>query len=402
MKAAPLTRRRLLTRGPAGAASVFGAEAPPAGDVLIFIFLRGGMDGLQAAPPYADPALQRQRPTLAMRAPGRERACVDLDGHFGLHPALAPLKELFDEGALAVIQGVGSPDSTLSHFEAMQTMERGVSDGRSTATGWIARHLLAHGAESMSPLRAVVFDRLLPKSMQGALAAMALPSLKDFSLRTAGAGGVYRDCLWALYPQDDRLLQRSGAGVLRLLQRLEEVRRHPYRPSGGAAYPEGSFGSGLRQAAQLIKADIGLEIAQVDLGGWDSHAAQDVLMQGLMEQLSSGIHAFARDLGDSMQRVTLVALSEFGRRVHENSALGTDHGRASAAFVLGGGIRGGKVYGAWPGIETKDLDADGNVRVTVDYRDILTEIVRQRLKNERAELVFPGFTPRPLGLTRPA
>lgn len=395
-----LTRRDLLQQPVSRGKAAFRTDRPPSGDVLIYIFLRGGMDGLQAVPPYGDPDLKKQRPALAMGRPGAERPAVDLDGFFGLHPRLEPLQALYAEGLLALFHAVGSPDTTLSHFEAMQTMERGVSDGGSTATGWIARHLISSEPAKLSPLRAVVFDQLLPKSMEGALSAMALPSLADFSLSAPEkAEPLVRDCLGMMYGRADALLEQCGAGVLDLLQRIADLRRRAYRPAGGAAYPESAFGRGLRQAAQLIKADLGLEVAQVDLDGWDSHAAQDALMEGLMQDLAAGLTAFARDMGPGLEKVTLVAMSEFGRRVHENSTLGTDHGRGGVAFVLGGGIRGGRVYGAWPGLQQADLDRDGNLRVTTDYRDILFEIVSRRLGNARAGSVFPAYTPRAPGFT---
>ncbi len=370
------------------------------GDVLIAVFLRGAMDGLHTVPPHADPAYRKQRPTLALPEPGKPNGVVDLDGFFGLHPLLAPLRELFAARRLAIVHASGSPDTTLSHFEAMQTMERGVSDGNSTATGWISRHLASLANGNGSPIRAIAFGDVLPKSMQGSLGASAVRSLSEFRLSAPPEWGAgFHHALAGLYAGGTDPARAAGRSTLTLLKSLGKLDPEQYAPEGGAKYPEGDFGRGLRQTAQLIKADLGLEIASVDLGGWDSHVAQPTLLEGLMPQLAQGLHALDSDLGDRMRRVTLVAMSEFGRRVHENSGLGTDHGRATAMFLLGGGIRGGKVYGTWPGLETERLDRDGNLRVTTDYRDLLGEIVERRLRNPQVGKVFPDYTPRYLGLT---
>jgi uncharacterized protein (DUF1501 family) len=276
----------------------------------------------------------------------------------------------------------------------MQTMERGVSDGNSTATGWITRHLATFDHGGTTPVRALAIGDVLPKSMQGAISATAVRSLTDFRLKVPEEWGAsYRSVLAEMYSSGHDPVCEAGQGTLKLLERLEKLDPNSYRPEGGAVYPETGFGRGVRQVAQLIKAEVGLEIAQVDLGGWDAHAAQVTLMTGLMDELGKGLHALHADLGDRMRRVTVVALSEFGRRVHENSTLGTDHGRASAMFLLGGGIRGGKVYSRWPGIDNDRLDRDGNLRVTTDYRDVLTEIVERRLGHPNAAQVFPDYTP---------
>ncbi|MFN3650314.1 MAG: DUF1501 domain-containing protein [Armatimonadota bacterium] len=398
----PATRslsRRDLLRGAARPRMVF-AEAPGAGDVLVVIFLRGAMDGVHTVPPFADPSYQRQRPTLAIADPGKAAGAVDLDGFFGLHPDLAPLAELFQEKRLAVVHACGSPDTTLSHFEAMQTMERGVSDGNSTASGWISRHLATRETGNSSPMRAVAFGDVLPKSLQGSTQATAVRSLSEFRLAVPdGWPSGYRDLLTELYPGEGDAARTAGGHIFELLGRLDRLKPDDYAPSGGAAYPETDLGRGLKQVAQLIKADVGLEIASVDLGGWDAHVAQVTLMSGLMQDLGKSLHAFHADLERRMKRVTVVAMTEFGRRVHENSGLGTDHGRGSAMFLLGGGIRGGKVYGRWPGLSKDELDRDGNLRVTTDYRDILGEIVERRLHNPHLDRVFPDWQPRYLGLT---
>lgn len=402
MPAPTLTRRNLLRKIAPGGSSrmLFRPETERRGDVLITIFLRGGMDGLHTVPPHADPAYHRHRATLAVSDPGTSGGCLDLNGYFGLHPTLAPLHDLYRAGRLAVVHASGSPDQTLSHFEAMQTMERGVSDGSDTASGWISRHLASLDTGNTSPMRAVAFGDVLPKSLQGILTATAIRSLLEVRLAVPeGWSGEFRQILAGMYAPGDDPVRAGGRGTLGLLRSLEKLDPATYRPDGGATYPEGELGQGLRQTAQLIKADVGLEVAALDLGGWDSHVAQGALLEGLMKQLGQGLHALNSDLGDRMRRVTVIAMSEFGRRVHENSGLGTDHGRATAMFLLGGGIRGGKVYGEWPGLAADRLDRDGNLRVTTDYRDILGEVVSRRLGNTSLNQVFPKYEPRFLGLT---
>jgi uncharacterized protein (DUF1501 family) len=392
----PLTRRDLFRN--AGRRLVFKPEVGPKGDVLITIFLRGAMDGVHTVPPYADPGYRRGRPTLALAEPGKPGGIVDLDGHFGLHPDLSPLSALYRGGHLAVVHACGSPDSTLSHFEAMQTMERGVSDGNSTATGWITRHLASTHAEGSSPLRAIAFGDVLPKSLQGSLTASAVRSLTEFRLPEPKEWSAFRATLAGMYAGGSDAASTAGRETLELLRSLEKLDPATYKPESGAKYPDNGLGNSLKQVAQLIKAEVGLEVAALDLGGWDSHVAQVTLMTGLMKELAGSLAALHADLGDRMRRVTVVAMTEFGRRVHENSGLGTDHGRGSALFVLGGAVRGGKVYGRWPGLLPGQLDRDGNLRVTTDYRDVLCEVVRKRLRNPEVRNVFPDYTPASLEL----
>jgi len=395
-----LSRRELLAGKRPAPRLTFQPVQGPKGDVLVVIFLRGGMDGLHAVPPHADASYREQRPTLAIAEPGKSGGALDLDGFFGLHPDLAPLQEIYQAKQLALVHAVGSPDSTLSHFEAMQTMERGVSDGTTTASGWISRHLASLDSDHASPIRAIAFGDVLPKSMQGSIGAMAIRNLSEFRLNVPDSwGGGFRDVLSDFYGSGPNPARVAGHETLQLLRSLEKLDAKSYQPERNAVYPKTDMGERLRQVAQLIKAEVGLEIAEVDLGGWDAHVAQPTLMAGLMKELGGAMHAFWSDLGDHMQRVTVVAMSEFGRRVHENSALGTDHGRGTAMFLMGGAIRGGKVYGRWPGLKNEQLDKDGNVRVTTDYRDILGEIVTRRLHNEKLGEVFPQYLPAYLNVT---
>lgn len=394
--------------------------AEPNGDVLVSVFLRGGADGLNIVAPFGDDAYHRARPTLGLGTPKGKTGPLDLDGFFGLHPALAPLLPFYKDGTLAVVHACGSGDESRSHFEAMATMERGQRGDQKgqtagNASGWIARHLAsspAEGGGNGSPLRAVAFAAIQPDSLRGATQTTTLNSLADFRLRLppsvqAPGAADLRNALATLYQSggNDAVAHagRETLAVLDTLRRLDPAR---YKPANGAAYPASDIGNGLRQVACLVKGGVGLEVACLDHGVWDTHIAQGGAtgwQANLLADLSGALAAFARDLGhERLQRVTVLVITEFGRRVEENSGLGTDHGRASALFLLGGNICGGRVFARWPGLEKQQLDPTGDLRVTTDYRDVLAEVVARRLRNDRLSAVFPGYTPRFLGVTRPA
>ena len=387
-------------------------------DILVTIFLRGGADCLNVVVPHGDDAYYRNRPTIGIAAPksGKGSAAdhaLDLDGFFGLHPALSPLHAMYGEGAISFVHACGSGDGTRSHFEAMAAMERGLRDDRGSGAtnGWIARHL-ASTRGSDSPLRAVAFGGIMPDSLRGATNASALDSLDDFRLQTSaqndarggearGAEAHLRRALLELYGGKDAV-SHAGRQTLDVLKTLNKMAPENYRPAGGATYPEGDLGNGLKQVACLIKGEVGLEVACLDSVGWDTHFAQASTggaMATLMETLGQSLAAFSRDMGAEMKRTTVVVMTEFGRRLQENSSLGTDHGRAGAMMLLGGGIRGGKVFARWPGLEDHQLEPPGDLRVTTDYRDVLSEIVSRRLKNANLSKVFPNYAPRFVGVT---
>jgi uncharacterized protein (DUF1501 family) len=284
----------------------------------------------------------------------------------------------------------------------METMERGVSDGSRATTGWLGRHL--ETAESRpSPLRALAIGETLPQSLEGALGASAIRSLDAFRLALpAGWSDGFRATLAALYDAESGPLADAGRETFQLLRAMERLDPVGTRPAGGARYPESDFGRGLRQVAQLVKGQVGLEVACLDLGGWDSHIGQETLLDGLTRELGEGLAAFHADLGERIDRVTVVVMSEFGRRVRENGGLGTDHGRATCFFLMGGGIRGGRVLADWPGLHPDRLEGPGDLKVTLDYRDLLAEIVARRLGNPHWATVFPGYEARFRGVTRDA
>lgn len=370
-------------------------------DSLIVIFLRGGADGLNVVPPYEEDDYHRRRPSLRLRAPKEGTGTLDLDGFFGLHPSLAGIYPLYKEGEMAVVQAVGSADQTRSHFEAMSAMERGLArlgPGAGTSNGWLARYLNHTASEKDSPLRAVAIGDLMPDSLRGGLSAMALPDLGVFQLR--GEKGFHEQ-LRAAYESGNDVIADAGRETLRVLDTLNRLDYKSYKPNSTAAYPTTDLGNAMRQVAFLLKADVGLEVAFLDKGGWDTHVAQGSTtgwLASLLEDVGDSIAAFTSDVGERMKRTTVVVMTEFGRRVYENSGLGTDHGRASFMFVLGGGTRGGKVYGNWPTLVDEALEGTGDLRVTTDYRDVLGEVLRKRMGLAGTSPVFPGLKHQPLGL----
>ncbi|MGC8783888.1 MAG: DUF1501 domain-containing protein [Armatimonadota bacterium] len=382
------------------------------GDVLVCLFLRGGADGLNVVVPYAEDAYYRNRPSLAIPAPNDRRRsagerAIALNDLFALHPAMKPLYPLYAEGKLAIVHACGSMEKSRSHFEAMSAMERGVAEAKaSIGTGWIARHLLSVPRKGSSPLRAVAFSNVLPESLRGITDAVVLQTLSDFRLAMPKSMGItqaeeLQHTLREMYAQAGKHeVSQTAQDTLQVLQALQRVDPSRYRPAGGAVYPHSELGRGLKQVAALIRAQVGLEVACLDKGGWDTHVAQGSTagwMAANLTDLAQSLSAFARDMGEQMRHITLVAMTEFGRRVRENSGLGTDHGRAGVMLVLGGGIRGGKVYARWPGLEPHQLEEPGDLRVTTDYREVLAEVVCKRLGNPHVARVFPGVNVRRLG-----
>jgi len=379
------------------------------GDVLVVVFLRGAADGLNMVVPHGEPTYYTNRPTLAIprpddrRAPDTSRA-VDLEGFFGLHPAMAPLLPAWQAGHLAVVHACGAPDDSRSHFKAMELMERGLADLGGPASGWINRHLASLDTGNTSPLRAIGFGEAAPRSLRGVIPVSALRSIAEFHLGgEPEIAGMLKGGLAGLYSGDD-LLAGIGRETLRILETVEQLDPQGYRPSAGQpAYPAGDFGAALRQVAMLVRAEVGLEVAAIDLGGWDTHFAQgasDGLMAGLLADLAGGLSALHADLADHLSQLTVVVMTEFGRRVQENASLGTDHGHGSLMLLLGGSVEGGKVHGSWPGLSQGQLFGPGDLAVTTDYREVLAEVCRKRLNNPAADQIFPGFTPGRAGFVR--
>lgn len=375
----------------ARATFAFGNEVAPGRDVLVTLFLRGGLDGLSAVVPAFEPRYYDLRPRSAVP----EAELVPLDGRFGLHPELAPLADLYHAGTLAVVHAVGNVNPTRSHFEAQESMEAGTPDPTETDGGWIGRHLAIAGP-SGSAFQAVALEPRQPASLHGGVPVLVTPHLSAFRLRAAeNVADRYTGALWSLYESEDEI----GAAGRIALGTLSEAAVIEASPSQ-AEYPPGDFGVTLATIGKLVRAEVGLEAVTLSFDGFDTHADMAPRLAPVLAELSGSLRAFVDDLGPDLARVTLVVMSEFGRRIAENGSRGTDHGRASCMLALGGGIRGGAVYGPWPTLAESALDR-GDLAVATDYRDVLAEIVTARLGNDRLDLVFPGLAHVPLGLAIP-
>jgi uncharacterized protein (DUF1501 family) len=367
----------------------------PRGDTLVVIFLRGAADVLNMVVPHGEDAYYQLRPSLGIPRPDysgkkKDERAVDLDGFFGFHPSMRALTDVWQEKQLAIIHACGAPDESRSHFKAMELMERGVEDERGPASGWIGRHLATLNTGNSSPLRAVGMGTRPQRSLSGSVPVSALRSIADFHLGgDQRALQQMRAALSTVYQEDV-----MGQETLSIMDTLEKLDPLIYTSSRNAKYPDSEFGLALKQTAMLIKADVGLEISAIDVGGWDTHFAQGAStgqMANLMKDLADGLAAFHADMYDHMSELTTVTMSEFGRRASENGSLGTDHGHGSMMMVLGGNVDGGKVHGEWPGLGEGQLMGPGDLAVTTDYRDVLSEILTKRLNNPATDSIFSGY-----------
>lgn len=368
------------------------------GDILVCIFMRGAADGLNLVVPHGDKDYYAHRDTLALKQPnpGDPQAVIDLDGFFGLHPNLRPFKDIYDAGALAIVHAAGSPDPTHSHFDAMDFMERGTPGEKAIPTGWIGRYLQQAASANQSPFRAVGMGSLLQASLRGPVQATALQSIADFHLQgDAKKAQSIQDALASLY-DGNGFVEAEGQQTLQAMRDLAKITQSSYTPANGARYPQTAYGKSLQSVAQLVKSGMGLEVACVDIGGWDTHVQQGTISDGqmprLIDEFAKGLAAFYADLQDQMKRIILVTMSEFGRRVQENTSHGTDHGHGNVMFIMGGGINGRKVYGEWPGLGKDNLYGPGDLAITTDFRDVLGEIVQKRLLSSNLGAIFPGYT----------
>ena len=354
---------------------------------LVVIFLRGGADGLNMVAPLQDDGYYNARPRIGIT----RSAAVQLDGFYGLNPQLKDLLPAYRNGALAIIHAAGSEDNTRSHFEAQDLMEH----GGLTGGGWLGRFLRAQGAAMASPLAAVAVGKAVPESLRGAPATV-FQSLDDFSL---GADPQpLLNALGRLYRGQKDNLGNAGRYTLEAAHRIATLRATLYQPANGAHYGPDAFSQGLLQIARLIKARVGLEAASLDLNGWDSHFGQSTIMDPLMARLAKGLAAFYQDLGQELETTSVVVMTEFGRRLEENSAFGTDHGRGSVMFVLGGGIKGGRVLGQWPGLSKEVLEGPGDLPVVNNYRNVLAPVLVRHGAGEALGQIFPGFELAPMDL----
>jgi uncharacterized protein (DUF1501 family) len=379
---------------------------------LVVLFQRGAADGLNIVVPFGESNYYRMRPTIAIPAPKRSGrgsesalanpglngdAAIDLDGFFGLHPSLAPLEPLFQKNQLAIVHAAGSPDSTRSHFDAQDFMESGTPGVKSTEDGWLDRALETLPEENSSPFRAVAMGPNLPRMLRGSAGAIALPDVRQFKVMTQSPamGQVVEGGFEAMYAQTvDQALHGTGTETFEAIDLLRKADPTKYQPENGAQYPTSRLGQNLLQIGQLLKANIGVEVLFLDCGGWDNHVNEGGVqgqLSNLLKDLGQGLAAFHQDLGDRMQDIVFVTMSEFGRTAKENGNRGTDHGHANCMFVMGGGVRGGQVYGKWPGLADHQLNEGRDLALTTDFRSVVGEILAKHIGVADLKPVFPGF-----------
>jgi uncharacterized protein (DUF1501 family) len=449
-----ITRRLFLKNGGIALASIgfapvlgpaflrqaaFGAEidAQKRKKTLVCIFQRGAADGLNIVVPHGDPDLYRLRPNLAIPRPsaGKAGTALDLDGFYGLHPALAPFLPIYKSGHLAAIHACGSPDSTRSHFDAQDYMESGTPGSKRVPDGWLSRTVLscpedkAKMAAGASPFRAVALggDHGLPRSLQGDAGALAIPDLKTFGIGLAdatGKGNGRRKAAKAGAAADNSaamaaamattkqasvvdgfetmydstvgdVLHGTGKESFEAIAMLKKANPGTYTPANGAVYPNGRFGDSLKQIAQLIKADVGVEVAFAEMGGWDTHVNEGPRLNQQLREFGQGLAALYQDLGDRMSDVVILTMSEFGRTARQNGNNGTDHGHATCFFALGGDVNGGKVLGKWPGLANEQLYENRDLALTTDFRAVFGETALKHLGAQGLQRIFPGYAGTP-------
>ena len=364
---------------------------------LIVVFLRGAADGLALVPPVSDDHYYRARPRLGIDA----KEAIKLDDRFGLHPKLRPLESAWREGDLAIVHACGTEDQTRSHFEAQDLMEH----GGVVAGGWLGRFLSTRPIESRGALTCVAVGKALPECLLGAPSVTVMENLEEFAI--GGRTPRFSTQLERLYAMQRGQLGAAARDTFAALLRIEAMRTTRYHPDNGATYGRDDFSNGLSQLARLIKAEVGLEAASIDLAGWDSHFGQQGQVEGLAVKLAAGLAAFRQDLGPRMATTTVVVMTEFGRTVEENSAFGTDHGRGSALWVLGGGVQGGRMHGVWHGLNPDVLEKRGllegygDLPVWNNYRNVLAPVLTRHgavAGSGGLSAVFPDFALEPFSL----
>lgn len=398
-----ITRRVFLRNGALGAVgtaaiplflqrAVFASPDPGTRSKrLVVIFQRGAADGLNIVVPHGESAYYSLRPTINIP----RNAVVDLDGFFGLHPSLAPLQTIWNQKHLAIVHAAGSPDPTRSHFDAQDFMESGTPGVKATEDGWLNRSLHTIPA-SDSPFRAVAMGPSIPRILSGPEAVVAINNINDFGVgRRNGKASPIENSFEAMYAGSvDAVLHGSAEETFDAVKMLKSANPEQYTPASGVSYPRGRFGEGLKQLAQLIKANLGVQVAFADIGGWDHHVNEgstEGQIANVLRDFGQSLASFWTDLGDLAEDTVVVTMSEFGRTVHENGNRGTDHGHANVMFVLGGPVRGGRVYGRWPGLNSSELYEARDLAVTTDFRTVLAELVQRQLHGSDMSAVFPGF-----------
>jgi len=400
------TNRRFFLRN--GALAIAGTAAIPSFLVrsvlaeaasaptrrLVVIFQRGAADGLNVVVPYREKNYYDMRPGIAIP----QNQVLDLDGFFGLHPSLAPFKPLYDQGHLAIVHAAGSPDMSRSHFDAQDFMESGTPGVKSTEDGWLNRALQEEDLRRLqqhTAFRALAFGSQIPRTLAGKVPAIALSSVNSFAVGGHGpTPSPAASAFQAMYGDTgDQILHATGEEAFEAVKMLRDANPSQYKPAAGIEYPNNEFGNNMKQIAQLLKSNLGVEAAFTDVGGWDTHQNQGGVNGQLADRLrefSSAIAAFWNDMGNDAENITLVTMSEFGRTARQNGTGGTDHGHANAMFVLGGTVKGGKVYGRWPGLSNEQLNEGRDLAVTTDFRQVLGEAVSKSIGARNLDMVFPG------------
>ena len=377
------------------ARTAFAAGASARSRRLIAIFQRGAVDGLSMIVPFGDKEYYRARPGIGIARPGAADGAIDLDGFFGLNPRLRPLKPYWDARQLAIIDACGSPNNTRSHFDAQDYMETATPGVKSTADGWLNRYLQVRHLEQATPFRAVALTPQLPRMLQGTAPALAISQLEQFGIRGGQATAMVAASFESQFAAAaDQVLNSTGREAFDAIKILKGTNPSAYRPDSSADYPRTAFGQALKQIAQLSKAEVGLEVAFADVGGWDTHVNQGSAQGQLatrLDDFARGIAALVTDLGDRMEDTIVLTMSEFGRAVSENGNRGTDHGHGNAMMAIGGGIAGGRVYGKWPGLAVNQRYEGRDLAVTTDFRDVFGEIVVRHLGVKDASAIFPGY-----------
>jgi len=366
------------------------AQSTNGNKVLVAIFQRGAVDGLSMVVPFSDPYYTALRNSIKIAAPGAANGALDLGGGFGLHPALAALKPIYDSGALALVHACGSPDSTRSHFEAQDYMETG-TPGVPAPDGWLNRHLVATNAS----FPGIALAGAMPRSLGGVGPAIAISSLESLVVESDAPAAQLRATRLEMHQGRTDIIGTTGQAAIAAMDAATYLDPANYQPANGAEYPQTEFGNRMRNIAQLIKTDVGLELAFTEIGGWDTHNNQGGSngdLAGNLGEFAQGLAAFHQDLGDKMADVCVLSMSEFGRTVAENGSGGTDHGHGTAMLVLGGTVSGGRIYGPWPGLAPEQLYQGRDLAVTTDFRTLFGEIVDKHLGNPNVGAVFPGFS----------
>jgi len=384
-----------------GFVSRIAAESAERRKLLIVVFQRGAVDGLNMVVPFGEADYYRARPNIAIAKPGSADGAIDLNGFFGLHPRMASLKPLWDRRELAIVHATGSHDTTRSHFDAQDYMESATPGVKSTKDGWLNRYLQGQGSGNRdqgsgasNPLRGIAITKQMPRALQGTAPALAIGSAKDFTVADMSARTSFEE-LYAAAQQDTALRGTAGE-AFDAMKMLAKKTAGQYRPASGASYPRSPFGQAMQEIARLAKSDVGLEIAFTESTQWDHHVNEGAAtgqIANRLDDFSRGIAALARDLGDRMADTVILTMSEFGRAVAENGSRGTDHGHGNAMFVIGGNVKGGQVYGKWPGLAVSDRFEGRDLAVTTDFRDVFGEMVMTHLgaNSTTAAKVFPGY-----------